>query len=59
MDDQGWRLEVIEGANRLLSSHHVPCVFAEAGFRRDVPGVQHFAEMNDIVEQSGFRSRGL
>lgn len=54
MDVQGWELEVLNGASRLLSENGIRFVMAEVGFRRADTDMQHFAELNDRMVEYGY-----
>jgi FkbM family methyltransferase len=54
MDVQGWELEVLRGANTMISRNAIQFVIAEVGFRRSDTDMQHFAELNDFMQASRF-----
>ncbi len=54
MDVQGWELEVLGGAAKMLASCSIHFVYAETAFRRTDNEMQHFAEFNDFLENHGF-----
>lgn len=59
IDVQGWELEVLRGANMMLSRNAIWFVFAEVGFRRSDTDMQHFADLNDFMEYNRFQFCGL
>ena len=59
MDVQGWELEVLKGAARMIDEGRVRFVFTEVGFRRDEVEMVHFSPINDTLERKGFRFCGL
>jgi FkbM family methyltransferase len=54
MDVQGWEMEVLLGAKRLLQNKCIRFVYTEVGFRRSDRDMQHFSEINDYLENQGF-----
>jgi FkbM family methyltransferase len=59
IDVQGWELEVLRGANTMLSRNAIWFVIAEVGFRRSDTDMQQFAELNDFMQASKFDFCGL
>jgi FkbM family methyltransferase len=53
LDVQGWELEVLRGANSLLSRNLIWFVFCEVAFRRQ-DTMQYFAELNEFMQFSRF-----
>ena len=54
MDVEGWELEVLRGANTMISRNAIHFVIAEVGFRRSDTAHQHFAELNDFMQVNRF-----
>lgn len=59
MDVQGWEVEVLRGAQEMLAHNRVRSVLSEVGFRRGDRDMQHFAELNDLMETSRFWLAGF
>jgi FkbM family methyltransferase len=59
IDVQGYELEVIKGAKRMLSSNSVRFVFAEVGFRPNDLEIQMFGDFNSAMSDHGFLFSGL
>jgi FkbM family methyltransferase len=59
MDVQGYELEVIKGAKRMLSSNSVRFVFAEVGFRPNNLEIQMFGDFNSAMSDCGFLFSGF
>lgn len=59
MDVQGWEMEVLKGAQGMLARRGIRFIYAEVGFRRADSDMQHFAELNDHMEQNGYWLCGL
>lgn len=59
MDVQGWELNVLQGAERMVREHRVRFVLSEVAFRRADTDMQHFADINDHLESRGFTFCGL
>ncbi|HEX8149719.1 MAG TPA: FkbM family methyltransferase [Pyrinomonadaceae bacterium] len=54
MDVQGWEMEALKGAGSLFDNNRVHFVFSEVGFKRSDTDMQHFADLNDYLEERGF-----
>ncbi len=54
IDVQGWELEVMRGASKLVADHNLIFIFVEVGFRRYETEIQHFCGLHDHLESSGF-----
>jgi FkbM family methyltransferase len=59
LDVQGWELKAIRGAAGMIGSRRIRIVFSEVGFRRRDGDLQHFAELNDHLEENGFWLSGF
>ncbi len=59
MDVQGWEMEVLAGAQGLLSSGRVRFVYAEVGFRSRDTDMQSFGELNAHMDALGYEFCGL
>jgi FkbM family methyltransferase len=59
IDVQGWELEVLRGANMMLSRNSIRFVIAEVGFRKSDTDIQQFAELNEFMQVSKFDFCGL
>ena len=59
LDVQGWELKAIRGAAEMIRKRHIRLVFSEVGFRRRDGDLQHFAELNDHLEENGFWLSGF
>jgi FkbM family methyltransferase len=59
VDVQGWEMEVMRGASRLIADHNLVFVFAEMTFRSDEKEMQQFSELHDHLEAQGFVLSGL
>ncbi len=59
MDVQGWETEVLRGASSMLEDNRIRFVYAEVGFSRIDRDMQHFSELNDFLEERGFRLCGF
>lgn len=59
LDVQGWELKAIRGAAEMVRSGRIRLVFSEVGFRRRDSDLQHFAELNDHLEENGFWLSGF
>jgi FkbM family methyltransferase len=59
IDVQGWEMEVMRGASRLIADHNLVFVFAEMTFRSDEKEMQQFTELHDHLEAQGFVLSGL
>jgi FkbM family methyltransferase len=59
LDVQGWEMEVVRGASRLIADHNLIFVFAEMTFRSDEKEMQQFTELHDHLEAQGFVLSGL
>lgn len=54
IDVEGWELEVLRGADRLIADHNVVFVLAEASFSHREPSMQPFASLHGEMEKRGF-----
>lgn len=54
MDVQGWEMEVLSGAQNMIDRMKIHFVYSEVAFRRTDSEMQHFAEINDLLEKKGF-----
>ena len=54
IDVQGWELEVMRGAAKLVADHNLIFLYVEVGFRRHETEVQHFCALHDHLESAGF-----
>jgi len=59
LDVQGWEMEVVRGAARLIADHNLLFVLAEMTFRSDQREMQQFTELHDHLEARGFVLSGL
>jgi FkbM family methyltransferase len=59
LDVQGWEMEVVRGANRLIADHNLIFVLAEMTFRSDQNEMQQFTELHDHLEAQGFVLSGM
>ena len=59
LDVQGWEMEVLNGAARMLGCGAVRFVFAEVGFRGRDTDMQAFAPLNDHLDALGYEFCGL
>lgn len=60
MDVQGWELEVLRGANRMLSEQRINFVFGEVGFAASGGDAQPFSAFHAyMTEERGFIFSGL
>ena len=59
LDVQGWEMEVMRGADRLIADHNLLFVLAEMTFRSDQREMQQFTELHDHLEARGFVLSGL
>lgn len=59
LDVQGWEMEVVRGANRLIADHNLIFVLAEMTFRSDQNEMQQFTELHDHLEAHGFVLSGM
>jgi FkbM family methyltransferase len=59
LDVQGWEMEVVRGANRLIAEHNLIFVLAEMTFRSDQNEMQQFTELHDHLEAQGFVLSGM
>ena len=59
LDVQGWEMEVVRGANRLIADHNLIFVLAEMTFRSDQNEMQQFTELHDHLEARGFALSGM
>jgi FkbM family methyltransferase len=59
LDVQGWEMEVLSGAARMLGSGAIRFIFAEVGFRRRDRDMQAFAPLNDYLDSLGYEFCGL
>jgi FkbM family methyltransferase len=59
IDVQGWEMEVVRGASRLIDDHNLIFVLAEMTFRSDEKEMQQFTELHDHLEARGFVLSGL
>lgn len=54
MDVQGWELEVLEGAKRLIAGSQIRFILAEVGFRKSDSDMQYFEDLNSFLESHGY-----
>jgi FkbM family methyltransferase len=54
IDVQGWELEVLRGANRMIDADLVHFVFAEVGFRRADTDMAYFLDLHTVLETKGY-----
>jgi FkbM family methyltransferase len=59
LDVQGWEMEVLNGAARMLGAGAVRSIYAEVGFRRRDTDMQAFAPLNDHLDRLGYEFCGL
>jgi FkbM family methyltransferase len=59
LDVQGWEMEVVRGASRLIADHNLIFVLAEMTFRSDQKEMQQFTELHDHLEAQGFALSGM
>jgi FkbM family methyltransferase len=59
LDVQGWEMEVLNGAARMLGAGAVRSIFAEVGFHRRDTDMQAFAPLNDHLDALGYEFCGL
>ncbi|HET7409055.1 MAG TPA: FkbM family methyltransferase [Paracoccaceae bacterium] len=59
MDVQGWELEVLRGADRMLGSGAIAAVFSEVAFDTGRPDMQDFCQLNEHLSLKGFTFCGL
>lgn len=59
MDVQGWELEVLRGANRMIDAHLVRYIYTEVGFRRADADMTHFLDLHAALEAKGYLFAGL
>ncbi|CAN5849256.1 FkbM family methyltransferase [soil metagenome] len=59
IDVQGWEMEVMRGAARLIAEQNLLFVFAEVTFRTDQKEMQQFGELHSHLESSGFSLCGF
>lgn len=59
LDVQGWEMEVVRGASRLIADHNLVFVLAEMTFRSDQKEMQQFTELHDHLEALGFVLSGM
>lgn len=59
LDVQGWEMEVMRGADKLIADHNLIFVFAEMTFRSDQKEMQQFTELHDYLDARGFTLSGL
>jgi FkbM family methyltransferase len=59
LDVQGWEMEVVRGASRLIADHNLIFVLAEMTFRSDQKEMQQFTELHDHLEARGFVLSGM
>ena len=53
MDVQGWELEVLRGAQRMIARQRIRFILAEVGFRRGDSDMQYFEDLNSFLESRG------
>lgn len=58
-DTEGFDLEVIKGANKLLSENKVKIILSEVGFIKADKRHTLFSDINDYLVEKGFRFCGL
>lgn len=54
MDVQGWELEVLRGAEAMLTDNRVRYVFTEVGFQRDDTEMVPFGDIDSAISRFGF-----
>ncbi|MDI1286243.1 MAG: FkbM family methyltransferase [Reyranella sp.] len=59
MDVQGWEIEVLRGASRMMKANRVRFVFSEVAFSREAPDMVQFVDLHKILEEKRFRFCGL
>jgi FkbM family methyltransferase len=59
IDAQGWELEVLRGANRMIDANSVRFIYAEVGFRRVDSDIAYFPDLHATLEQKGYLFAGL
>ena len=59
LDVQGWEMEVVRGASRLIADQNLIFVLAEMTFRSDQKEMQQFTELHDHLEARGFVLSGM
>jgi FkbM family methyltransferase len=59
MDVQGWELNVLKGASRLLGANRIRFVYSEVGFTSSDPETQNFSVLNEFMEANGFTFSGF
>jgi FkbM family methyltransferase len=55
IDVEGFELQVLEGARKLISSGQIRAVYAECGFLRDDRVHVHFSELDRYLQERDFR----
>jgi FkbM family methyltransferase len=54
MDVQGWELEVLRGADKMLAANRVRYIFTEIGFDRDDTEMVPFGDLDKAISRHGF-----
>lgn len=59
MDVQGYEMEVLRGAETLLTTNSINFVYSEIGFDRFNQECQYFSEINDLLHHYNFQFSGF
>jgi len=59
IDVQGWEMEVLHGAGKLIADHNLIFIYAEVAFRSDAAEMQQFGPLHDHLERNGFALCGF
>ncbi|MEI7873600.1 MAG: FkbM family methyltransferase [Alphaproteobacteria bacterium] len=59
IDVQGWEMEVLRGAGKLIAEHNLIFIYTEVAFRSDATEMQQFGELHDHLERNGFALCGF
>jgi FkbM family methyltransferase len=59
MDVQGWEIEVLRGAKKMLAENRVRYILAEVGFRRGDSDMQYFEDLNLFLVSKGYTFCGF
>lgn len=59
VDVQGWEMEVVRGAGRLIRDHNLIFILAEMAFRSEETEMQQFCELHTCLTGQGFVLSGM